>query len=123
MIPPLAVPFSVRRLAREILAKDPPRDASWASVLAGATGASAVTFFPSGRAALSEAVRHAATPGRDEILIPAYTCWTVPASVVRAGLRVRIVDVDPVALDVDPGALAAAPTDRLAAAVAAHLFA
>src|SRR5262249_30572436 len=68
-------------------------------------------------------LRRAASPGRDEVLVPAYTCWTVPASVVRAGLRVRLVDVDPVSLDLDPAALAAAPTGRLASVIATHLFA
>ena len=40
-------------------------------------------------------------PGRDEVLIPAFTCFSVPSSVVRAGLRVRLCDVHPDSLDFD----------------------
>ena len=31
--------------------------------------------------------------GRDEVLVPAYTCFSIPASAVAAGLCVRLVDV------------------------------
>ena len=31
-------------------------------------------------------------PDRDEVLIPAFTCYSVPSSVVRAGLRIRLCD-------------------------------
>lgn len=40
-------------------------------------------------------------PDRDEVLIPAFTCYSVPAAIVRAGLKIRICDVDPVTLDFD----------------------
>src|SRR6185295_5908966 len=30
------------------------------------------------------------SPGRDEVLIPAFTCYSVPAAIVRAGLRIRL---------------------------------
>jgi dTDP-4-amino-4,6-dideoxygalactose transaminase len=123
MIPPVAVPFSAGELLKKMLAGRRSAGTTFASTLAAATGARAATFFPSGRAALSDALRGAASPGRDEVLVPAYTCWTVAASVVRAGLRVRMVDIDPVALDLDPEGLAAAPTARLATVIAAHLFA
>ncbi len=124
MIPPVAVPFGFLRLAAGMLGF--PRGAGgrdFAADLAAATAARAATLHPSGRAALSALLRDAAAPGRDEVLLPAYTCWTVPASAVRAGLRVRVADVDPVTLDFDRAGLEAAPTGRLAAVVAAHLFA
>jgi dTDP-4-amino-4,6-dideoxygalactose transaminase len=76
----------------------------------------------SGRAALCRYLRHAARAGRDEVVVPAYTCWSVPASVVRAGLKVRLVDVDPSSLDLDRDELAAAVGPRTAAVVAAHLL-
>jgi len=40
-------------------------------------------------------------PGRDEVIIPAFTCYTVPSSVVRAGLRIRLCDLQLESLDLD----------------------
>lgn len=40
-------------------------------------------------------------PGRDEVVIPAFTCYTVPASVIRAGLRIRLCDLRADSLDFD----------------------
>src|ERR1700704_5055411 len=33
------------------------------------------------------------SPGREEVLIPAFTCFSVPSSVVRAGLEIRLCDL------------------------------
>jgi dTDP-4-amino-4,6-dideoxygalactose transaminase len=58
-------------------------------------GSVRVTFAASGREALRIALRAlAAATGRDEVVLPAYTCWSVAAAAVAAGLRVRLVDVD-----------------------------
>ena len=40
-------------------------------------------------------------PDRDEVLIPAFTCYSVPSSVVRAGLRIRLCDLRPDSFDFD----------------------
>lgn len=40
-------------------------------------------------------------PEKDEVLIPAFTCYSVPAAIVRAGLKIRICDVEPDSLDFD----------------------
>ncbi len=57
----------------------------------------------SGKAALTLILRaiHEMHPGRDEVLIPAFTCYSVPSAIVRAGLKVRLCDVDPSTLDFD----------------------
>jgi perosamine synthetase len=47
------------------------------------------------------------SPGRDEVLIPAFTCYSVPSSVVRAGLRIRLCDLRPDSLDFDFAQLSA----------------
>ncbi len=41
-------------------------------------------------------------PDRDEVLIPAFTCYSVPSAVVRAGLRVRLCDVSTDSFSFDP---------------------
>ena len=46
-------------------------------------------------------------PDRDEVLIPAFTCYSVPSSVVRAGLRIRLCDLRRDSLDFDFAQLSA----------------
>ncbi len=78
-----------------------------------------------GRAGLTlllRAMRQLAPSHRDEVLIPAYTCYSLPASATRAGLKVRLVDVDPGTLDFDRAALAEADFSRVLAVVATNLY-
>ena len=59
---------------------------------------------------------------RDEVIVPSYTCFSVGASIVKAGLRPRIVDIAPDTLDYDPDELEACATDRVLAIVATNLY-
>jgi dTDP-4-amino-4,6-dideoxygalactose transaminase len=59
---------------------------------------------------------------RDEVVIPSYTCFSVPASVVKAGLKVRLADVDPTTLDVVPNVLDRISDSRVLAVVATNLY-
>lgn len=80
------------------------------------------TFHASGREAMRfvfEALARAS--GRGEVAIPAYGCFSIPASAVAAGLRVRLVDVDAQGR-LAPEAIAALPFERLAAIVVGNLF-
>ena len=63
----------------------------------------------------------AALSDRDEIWVPGYTCFSIPAAAVAAGLRVRLVEIG---LDgrIDPNALARMPLERAAALVVSNLF-
>jgi dTDP-4-amino-4,6-dideoxygalactose transaminase len=83
--------------------------------------------FPvsTGRAGLTlllQGLRRLSTADRTEILIPAYTCYSVPASIIKAGLRPRVVDIDPQTLDFAPDALAQAETDHALAIIATNLY-
>src|SRR5437870_9965296 len=63
----------------------------------------------SGKAALT-LILHALkelSPDRDEVLLPAFTCFSVPSSVVRAGLRIRLCDLRVDSLDFDFAQLSA----------------
>jgi dTDP-4-amino-4,6-dideoxygalactose transaminase len=63
-------------------------------------------FVSSGRTALAvllEAMKRRSA--RREVVIPAYTCFSVASAVVRAGLTIRLCDVDPETLDLDLAAL------------------
>ncbi|MGI0034442.1 MAG: DegT/DnrJ/EryC1/StrS family aminotransferase [Nitrososphaera sp.] len=46
-------------------------------------------------------------PGRDTVLIPAFTCYSVPSSIVRAALKIRLCDLHPNTLDFDFAQLSA----------------
>jgi dTDP-4-amino-4,6-dideoxygalactose transaminase len=85
-------------------------------------GASSLSLHASGREALRLAFSHlAALRGRDEIWVPGYTCFSIPAAAVAAGLRVRLVEIG---LDgrIDPAALTRMPLERAAALVVSNLF-
>ncbi|WP_243373847.1 DegT/DnrJ/EryC1/StrS family aminotransferase [Geotalea sp. SG265] len=45
-------------------------------------------------------------PDRDEVVIPAYTCYSVPAAVIRAGLNIVLCDIDDRTLGMDSAKLA-----------------
>lgn len=66
-------------------------------------------FVSSGKAALTLILLalHELSPDRDEVVIPAFTCYSVPSSVVRAGLRIRLCDLHPGGLDFDFAQLSA----------------
>lgn len=59
---------------------------------------------------------------RTEVIIPGYTCYSVPASVKRAGFQVRICDVNPATLSYDLSRLAAFDFSRVLAVVSANLY-
>jgi dTDP-4-amino-4,6-dideoxygalactose transaminase len=90
--------------------------------LAGLLDGAGVTLHASGREALRVALRHlAARSGRQEVVVPAYACFSVPAAAVAAGLRVRVVDVTPEGA-LDPEQLARTPLQGVAAVVVCNLF-
>ncbi len=78
----------------------------------------------SGRAglALLLEILHRRAPGRDEVVVPAYTCYSVPSSIVRAGLRVRMVDLAPQGFAWNRTELEAVTSKRTLAIVATHLL-
>jgi perosamine synthetase len=99
-------------------------------------------FVSSGKAALTlvlKALREL-EPDRDTVLVPAFTCYSVPSAVLRAGLRLKLCDVDPDTLDFNyfrleraldertgpsgavQGATSGRGAGRLLAVVAVHAF-
>ena len=89
------------------------------------TGARQVFFVSSGRAAqtiILKALNELDESNRNEVILPAYTCYSVPASVARAGLNVRLIDVDPNTLDYDYTALAATDFSKVLAISSTNLF-
>ena len=63
-------------------------------------------------------------PDRSEVLIPAFTCYSVPSAIVRAGLKVRLCDVNPETLDFNFAELQkiTKTKNNILAIVCPHLF-
>lgn len=82
-----------------------------------------VFFVSSGKAALSLillALRRLSS--RRRVLIPAYTCFSVPSSIVKAGLSVELCDIDPKTLDFDYDQLEHLLDERTLCALPTHLL-
>jgi dTDP-4-amino-4,6-dideoxygalactose transaminase len=79
-----------------------------------------------GRAAMTLAFhamkRAARDPNRVEIIVPGYTCYSVPAAIERAGLVPRLCDVDPVTLSPDLDSLTNVDFGRVLSIVSANLY-
>lgn len=76
----------------------------------------------SGRAALCLILQALAKcSDRREVVIPAYTCPTVALSVARAGLKVRLCDVDPVSGNLNVAQLAETLSKNTLAVIPVHM--
>ncbi|MSN27154.1 MAG: aminotransferase DegT [Geobacter sp.] len=65
------------------------------------------------------------SPGRDEVLIPAFTCYSIPSAIIRAGLKVRLCDLAPGTFDFNYQQLSEiirTHNNQLLCVVPVHLF-
>jgi len=79
----------------------------------------------SGRALLClllMALRRNASLKRNRVLIPGYTCYSVAASVTRAGLEIACYDLDPSTLSPDIDSVHAVAGENTLAVIGQHLF-
>ena len=82
-----------------------------------------VFLVSQGRAALTLILQVLATESqRRKVVVPSYTCYTVPAAVVRAGLQIFPVDIDPCTLDFDRKRLEEVDPSEILAIVPSNLF-
>lgn len=61
-------------------------------------------------------------PERDEVVIPAFTSFSVPSAVVNAGLKISLYDIDPKTFSPSCAGLAAAINEKTLCIVVCHLF-
>ena len=126
-LPPAAAPLTLREIwhgVRAVFAGE-KATARFEAELREYYQVPCAFLLSSGKAALTVillALKELA-PERDEVLIPAYTCYSVPAAVVKAGLKVRVCDIDPGSLDFDWAKIDEAFAGRrVLCAVSTHLF-
>ena len=77
----------------------------------------------SGKAALAIILKalQSLSPKR-EVIIPAYTCFSVPSAVAKAGLDLSLCDLDPTTFDFDRRRLEEAISEQTLCVVPDHLF-
>ncbi|MEE9442376.1 MAG: aminotransferase class V-fold PLP-dependent enzyme [candidate division Zixibacteria bacterium] len=61
-------------------------------------------------------------PDRNEIIIPDYTCWSVPSAIMKAGLKVKPVDIELNTLSIDPDILVNSIGEKTCAVIVTHLL-
>ena len=98
-------------------------DADLAGLLAQWLGLPEVQLECSGTSALMVALRtlKSLSPGRSEVIVPAYTCPLVALAVAQCGLQLRLCDLRADALDMDPQALRALCGGQTLAILPTHL--
>ena len=80
-------------------------------------------FLSSGKAALKLGLAALQSiSGRQKVIIPAYTCFSVPASVASAGLKVALCDLELERLDFNPDLLNQMLDDETLCVIHTHLF-
>lgn len=125
---PAGTPVTMRDIAHGLacLLRGPSGVPALPAALRAVSGLSHAWPVSSGRAAMTVILRTmrlaAGDPGRDEVIVPAYTCYSVPASIERAGLRPRLCDIDPITLSMDPARLRCCDFSRVLAVVSANLY-
>lgn len=126
-LPPAVAPIGIKNIANALLARFRSNRSTkdFTDQLKDHFGAKHCFLLSSGKASLALILQTLKTlhPDRDEVLIPAYTCYSVPAAIVRAGLKIRLCDTDPETLDFDYRELAEQLShQRVLCVIPTHLF-
>jgi len=123
-IPPAAAPVRFRDLLRGLSGLF--RGRCCAELEAGFRhhfGADFALLTSSGKAALVLILKALSSlrPGK-RVVIPAYTCYSVPSAILKAGLEIALCDVDPETLDFDFEQLETTVDESTLCVVPTHLF-
>lgn len=124
-LPPTAAPIEWRDLLQGLVGLVRP-SATFDALKADFSrhfGVKHVWFVSSGKAALTIILRalHGLS-GRRTVVMPGYTCFSVPSAVLRAGLSVRLCDVDPLTFNPDFSQLEAVADGEALCVLATHLL-
>ncbi|MBN1210979.1 MAG: DegT/DnrJ/EryC1/StrS family aminotransferase [candidate division Zixibacteria bacterium] len=127
LVPPAGSPITIGDIFRIKAARMRPAAAlaKFTDQIKNQTRIGHCFFVNSGRSAqtlILEALKELAASDKNEVVIPAYTCYSVPASIVRAGLKIRIVDIDPETLDYNYDQLRHIDFSKVLAVNASNLF-
>jgi dTDP-4-amino-4,6-dideoxygalactose transaminase len=124
-LPPTAAPLHIADLCHGVAGMLAPSRAiaRFEGELRRHFGVAHVFLVSSGTAALTLTLMALRSRSdRTEVVIPAYTCPSIPAAVLKAGLRPRLCDVDPATFDFDHAGFERALSTETLCAVAHDLF-
>lgn len=124
-IPPTAAPLPFGNLLRSVgsLWGGTKHRARLVSELKAHYAVRAVFLVSSGKAALTVILKALSVGSkRRRVIIPAYTCFSVPSAIVKAGLEVVLCDVDPNTLDFKLAELEGMLNENVLCVVSTHLF-
>jgi perosamine synthetase len=124
-VPPAAAPLDCHDLWHGILGSMRPERTRRAreQEIREAFGVTDVFLVSSGSAALKLTLTALTSLSpRTEVVIPAYTCFSVPAAILHAGLRPVLCDINPTTFDFNHELLLRALNDNTLCVVAHHLF-
>jgi dTDP-4-amino-4,6-dideoxygalactose transaminase len=99
-----------------------PEIAAFEAEIASLLGIDHAVAVSSGTDALLLALMTLDVGPGDEVVTSTYSFFATAGAIARVGARPVFVDIDPVTLNIDAGALAAAITPRTKAVVPVHLF-
>jgi perosamine synthetase len=127
LMPPSGTPISIKEIAEIVALRVglEELDEPFSQKLTRLTGSKHVWLLNSGRAALLVLLRELsriAGPEKKEVVIPSWTCFSVAASIVRAGLKIRLVDIAPISMDYDYSKLREIDYNHVLAVIASNLF-
>ncbi len=130
-LPPAASPIPLVDIFRALpaLLRSHALDSRFSQEIMQEFGSQYCFLLSSGKAALTVSLLALKKiyPDRDQVVLPALTCYTVPAAVKRAGLRIRLCDLAPSSLDFDKERLreiiaADQQEKKILCVLATHLF-
>lgn len=125
MLPPVGYRFPVGRLGRaacDVMASSHGRE-EFEGAIAGSLGMRHAFAVSSGKAALSVILRALrALTGRTKVILPAYTCYSVPSAIVHAGLELVPCDVAADSFDYDYERLLPLLQPDVLCVLSVHLF-
>ena len=120
-LPPAESKLSLRTIAAGYL----PARNSFAGGLSAYLGVECCVLADSARTLLYLLFSHLkdlAGKGRTDVLMPGYTCYSVPAAAVKAGLRVTLYDMDPATFQPDFDDVKKKISEKTLAVVGQHLL-
>jgi dTDP-4-amino-4,6-dideoxygalactose transaminase len=123
MIPPAGTRVALTALSSALISSRSNISAQLTASLSRYLGIPHFFFMASGRACLTLTLEILAQrASRDEVIIPAYTCFSVPSAIVRSGLKIKLCDVSLETLDFDIASLEKLIDHRTLCVIPSNLF-
>ena len=125
-LPPTSAPVSLKKLyggLRGLLSLN--SDTAWLeSDLKEYFGVKHAFLVSSGKAALYIILKELKkiNPGKKSVVVPAYTCFSVPSAIVKAGLKVVPCDINNQTFDFDYNQLEKSINEDTLCVIPSHLF-